>query len=89
MATFIPNYLLIDLSTLFSKYHYDEFTFQNAFDLLSSDYRYTSQKLSKLEKSGYISKRQDPSDGRKRFYRINNLNLEDIMKDIGNGINVK
>lgn len=87
MATFIPNFLLKDLSKLFSKYRYDEFTFQNALDLLPSDYRYTSQKLSKLEKSGYISKRQDPSDGRRRFYRINKLNLEDIMKDIRNGNN--
>jgi DNA-binding MarR family transcriptional regulator len=87
MVSLIPNYLWKDLSRLFSKYSYEEFNFQNALDLLTSDYNYTSQKLSKLEKSGYISIRQDPSDGRRRFYRINKVKFEDIMKDIGNGSN--
>jgi DNA-binding MarR family transcriptional regulator len=84
MVTFLPKFLLADLGKLFSKFSYNEFDFQNALELLSHDYRYTSIILSKLEKSGYISKRQDPSDGRKRFYKINKINFEDIMKDIGN-----
>ena len=81
MTSFIPKFLLTNLGKLFSKYGYEEFDFQNAFELLSHDNRYTSIILSKLEKSGYISKRQDPSDGRKRFYKINKINFEDIMKD--------
>jgi len=84
MVTFLPKFLLADLGKLFSKFGYNEFDFQNALELLSHDYRYTSIIVSKLEKSGYISKRQDPSDGRKRFYKINKINFEDIMKDIGN-----
>ncbi|MFA4859719.1 MAG: hypothetical protein WC598_03085 [Methanoregula sp.] len=83
MVSFIPKFLLTDLAVLFSKFGYNEFAFQNALELLSHDYRYTSIILSKLEKSGYISKRQDPSDGRKRFYKINKINFEDIMKEIG------
>jgi DNA-binding MarR family transcriptional regulator len=84
MVSFLPKFLLADLGKLFSKFGYNEFGFQNALELLLHDYRYTSIILSKLEKSGYISKRQDPSDGRKRFYKINKINFEDIMKDIGN-----
>ena len=84
MASFIPKFLLRDLGKLFSKFCYEEFDFQNALELLSHDLRYTSIILSKLEKTGYISKRQDPSDGRKRFYKINKINFEDIMKDAVN-----
>jgi DNA-binding MarR family transcriptional regulator len=83
MVTFIQKFLLTDLSKLFSKFGHGEFNFQNALELLSHDYRYTSIILSKLEKSGYISKRQDPSDGRRRIYKINKINFEDIMKEIG------
>ena len=84
MVEFIQKFLLRDLSKLFLKYSYDEFEFQNAVKLLNHSDRYTGQILSRLGKSGYISKRQDPSDGRKKFYQINRVKFEDIMKDIGN-----
>jgi DNA-binding MarR family transcriptional regulator len=83
MVSFIQKFLLMDLSKLFAEFGHEEFTFQNALDLLGHDYRYTSIILSKLQKSGYISKRRDTSDGRKRIYKINKVNFEDIMKEIG------
>ena len=83
MVVFIPKFLLKDLSTLFSKFNYEEFEFQNAAKLLNHNDGYTGQILSRLGKTGYISKRQDPSDGRKKFYQINKVKFEDIMKDIG------
>jgi hypothetical protein len=87
MAVFIQKFLLKDLSKLFSKFNYEEFDFQNTVKLLNHNNRYTGQILSKLGKSGYISKRQDPSDGRKKIYRINKVKFEDIMNDIGNESN--
>ena len=87
MAIFIQKFLLKDLSKLFSKFSYEEFGFQNSVKLLNHSNRYTGLILARLGKSGYISKRQDPSDGRKKIYRINKVKFEDIMKDIGNGFN--
>jgi hypothetical protein len=84
MAVFIPKFLLKDLSKLFSKFNYEEFEFQNAAKLLNHNTRYTGQILSRLGKSGYISKHQDPIDGRKKIYQIKKVKFEDIMKDIGN-----
>ncbi len=84
MAAFIQKFLLRDLSKLFSKFNYEEFEFQNAVKHLNHTDRYTGQILSRLGKSGYISKRQDPLNGTKKFYRINIVNFEDIMNDIAN-----
>jgi len=86
MAVFIQKYLLRDLSKLFSKYGYDNFNFQNAIELLNHDKGYTGAILASLGKSGYLAKRQDHSDGRKKIYRINKVNFEDIMKDIGKNL---
>jgi len=84
MVDFLQKFLLKDLSKLFSKFGNEEFIFQNAVTTLNHNNRYTGQILSKLGKSGYISKRRDPSDARKRFYRINEVKFEDIMKEMGN-----
>lgn len=81
MAVFIPKFLLKDLSLLHSKFGNEDFIFPDAEKLLKHDVRYSNQILSKLGKSGYISKRRDPTDGRKRIYQINKVKFEDIMKD--------
>jgi DNA-binding MarR family transcriptional regulator len=83
MAEFIQKYLWENLSQLFEKYRYDDFNFQNAVKLLNHDKNYTGAILGKLGNSGYISKRPDPSDGRKKIYKINKVKFEDIMKNFG------
>ena len=83
MAEFIQKYLLEALSKIFSKYQYEDFTFQNAIKLLEHDKNYTGAILGKLGGAGYLAKRPDPSDGRKKIYKINKVKFEDIMKDMG------
>lgn len=71
-----------DLGKLLKVYEHEEFTFQNAIDLLNHDRGYTGAILASLGESGYIAKRKDPSDGRKRYYRVKNVDFDDIIKNI-------
>jgi hypothetical protein len=87
MAIYIPKFLLKNLSSLYSKFKFDEFHFQEAVNVLGLNERYAGQILSRLVESGWISKKREHSDARKKIYRIIEVKFEDLMKDIGNESN--
>lgn len=83
MAAYIPRFLLKYLSVLYRNHSFGEFCFQDAVQELGLDERYTGQVLSRLVEAKWITKKRDPSDLRKKSYRIIDVSLDDIMKDIG------
>jgi hypothetical protein len=87
MVESIPKHLLEKLSMLFREFNTNEFRFQDAIRILGKDERYTGLILSQLGKAGWVSKRHDKDDGRKRFYRVNNVN--DSMNQLGKNISDK
>lgn len=84
MAAYIPKFLLKKLSVLYRHFSFNEFHFQDAVRVLNLDERYTGQVLSKLVDSGWIAKKREVSDARKKIYRIIDVSFENLMKDIGN-----
>lgn len=83
MAAYIPRFLLKYLSLLYREFSLNEFCFQDAVRVLGIDERYAGQVLSRLVEAGWIAKKRDPSDLRKKSYRIVNVSFDEIMKDIG------
>ncbi len=74
MVESIPKYLLEKISLLYSEFKADSITFQDAVKTLAQNERYTGQILSSLGNFGWIEKRRDTKDKRKKFYQIKNLN---------------
>lgn len=85
MAAYIPRFLLKNLSILYRKFSFNEFHFQDAVQELAIDERYTGQVLSRLVEAGWIAKKRNAADLRKKSYRIIDVTFNDIMKDIGDG----
>ena len=83
MAAFLPRFLLKYLSVLYREHSFDKFCFQDAVRDLGLDERYTGQVLSRLVEAGWVAKKRDPNDLRKKSYRIINVTFNDIMRDIG------
>jgi len=82
MAKYIPRFLLKKLSIIYGEFSFNEFHFQDAVRLLGLNEGYTGQVLSKLVDAGWIAKKRDPSDSRKKNYRIIDVSFDEIMKDI-------
>jgi DNA-binding MarR family transcriptional regulator len=89
MASFIPKFLLKKLSVLYQNFSFNEFHFQDAVRVLGLDERYTGQVLSKLVDSGWIAKKREVSDARKKIYRIIDVSFRDLMKDTANATHEK
>jgi|GEM_PF-1976813 len=83
MAAYLPRFLLKYLSQLYQEFSFNEFNFQDAVKLLDLDVGYAGQVLSRLVEAGWVAKKRDPKDLRKKSYRILNVTFEDIMRDIG------
>jgi len=81
MVESIPKHLLEKISLLYSVYKTDSFTFQDAVKTLGQNERYTGLILSSLGKAGWIEKRRDARDKRKKIYQIKNIN--EIIDKIG------
>jgi len=82
MAAYIPRFLLKYLSLLYREFSFNEFYFQDAIRVLGLDVGYAGQVLSRLVEAGWIAKKRDPSDLRKKSYRIINVSFAEIMRDI-------
>lgn len=82
MAKYIPKFLLKNLSKLYRKFSFEEFYFQDAVEVLDIKEGYAGQVLSRLVDAGWIAKKRNPSDTRKKCYRILDVTLDDIMNDI-------
>lgn len=87
MVASIPKHLLEKISLLYSKYKTEPFTFTNAVDTLQQNERYTGQILSALVKAGWLDKKRERDDKRKKIYRINNISQ--IIEQIGHNMNLK
>lgn len=84
MVESIPKHLLEKLSLLFAEFKSEEFSFQQAATALGQNERYTGQILSKLGHAGWIAKRRDKKDKRRKYYQINNFH--DLLEKIGQKI---
>jgi DNA-binding MarR family transcriptional regulator len=85
MAAYLPRYLIKYLSLLYQEFSFNEFHFRDAVRVLNLDVGYAGQVLSRLVDAGWIAKKRNPSDLRKKTYRINNVTFDEIMRDIGEG----
>lgn len=85
MAAYIPRFLLKYLSLLYREFSFNEFHFQDAIRVLGLDVGYAGQVLSRLVEAGWIAKKRNAADLRKKSYRIIDVTFNDIMKDIGDG----
>lgn len=83
MAAYLPRFLLKYLSQLYREFSFDEFNFQDGVKVLDLDVGYAGQVLSRLVEAGWVAKKRDPNDLRKKSYRILNVTFDDIMRDIG------
>ena len=83
MAAYLPRFLLKKLSILYREFSFNEFHFQDAVRLLDLNEGFTGQVLSRLVEAGWIAKKRDPSDLRKKSYRIIDVTFDEIMRDIG------
>ena len=81
MVDGIPRHLLEKLSLLFMEFKTGEFSFKQAIDVLGQNERYTGQILSKLGHAGWIVKRRDKKDKRRKYYQVQNFN--EIFERIG------
>lgn len=82
MTKYVPKFLLKNLSKIYRKFSLEEFHFQDAVEILGIKEGYAGQVLSRLVDAGWIAKKRDPLDTRKKSYRIINVTLDDLMRDI-------
>jgi hypothetical protein len=87
MAAYIQKFLLKKLAMLYQNFRFKDFHFQDAVQVLDLNDRYAGQILSRLVDSGWLSKKRELSDARKKIYRIIEVKFDDIMKDVGNESN--
>lgn len=81
----IPKNLQKKISLLYYKYKNEKFTFQEAMDTLGQNNRYTGQILPSLEKAGWIDKKRNSEDGRRRIYQIKDFN--EVFCEMGQEVN--
>lgn len=70
MPIFIPKWVLRRLKILWNEFNSKEFTFEDAQTTLNEDSRLVALVLSELNRSDFMTTRQDPSDLRKKLYQI-------------------
>ena len=81
MVESIPKHMLEKISLLYSEFESRKFGFQDAVKILDQNERYTGLILSQLGHAGWISKRRDPKDKRRKIYQIENV--QEIIQKIG------
>lgn len=69
MSKPLPKWIMKKYSILWSKFGLKEFNHSTAFEALGKD-SMTSIALSELRKNGWLEIKLDPSDARKRLYRL-------------------
>ena len=70
MVRSIPKNLLEKFALLYAKKGTSEFRFQEAEAILGETRSYIGQILPKLVEAGWLEKKVDPEDGRRKIYRI-------------------
>lgn len=82
MVDSIPKYLLERVALLYAKKGTAEFSFDDAMATLGGSRSYMGQILPKLVKAGWIEKKVDPVDRRRKIYRI--IAPDETLKKLGN-----
>ena len=84
MSKPLPKWIMKKYSMLWAKFGNGEFNHSTAFEELKRD-RMTSIALSELRKSGWLDIKLDPSDARKRLYRLKSPEaaVREMAKDSG------
>lgn len=81
MVESIPKYLLERVALLYAQKGTTEFRFNDAMEILGDSRSYLGQILPKLVKAGWIEKKVDPVDRRKKIYRI--IAPDETIKKLG------
>jgi len=84
MAKPLPKWLMRRYSLLWVKFKSKEFSHEQATKALSDDERIVSVILSVLKKAGWLERRLDPEDARKRLYKLKSP--EEVVKEIAKGV---
>jgi len=69
----LPKWLMLRYSILWNRLTDSEFNRETAFQTLNCD-RMISLALSELRQAGWLEVKLDPTDGRKRVYRLKSPN---------------
>jgi len=80
MAEPIPRWLMEKYTLLLKKFKENEFTFDEAMKTLNGDKVYISIVLSRLRKAGWLERKMNTEDARKRIYNL--IAPEIVMKEI-------
>ncbi|KUK70876.1 MAG: hypothetical protein XE11_1467 [Methanomicrobiales archaeon 53_19] len=70
MVESIPKYLLEKFALIYAEKGVSEFRFRDAEEILGETKSYTGQILPKLVKAGWLHKKVDPEDGRRKIYQV-------------------
>ncbi len=81
MVESIPKYLLERVALLYAQKGTTEFRFNDAMEILGDSRSYLGQILPKLVEAGWIEKKVDPVDRRKKIYRI--VAPDETIKKLG------
>ena len=84
MVESIPKYLLERVALLYAQKGTTEFRFDDAIEILGDSRSYLGQILPKLVKAGWIEKKVDPVDRRKKIYRI--IAPDETIKKLGTSL---
>jgi len=70
MVSSLPKNLLEKFARLYAEKGTSEFRFQEAEEILGETEKYIGQILPNLVKAGWLEKKVDPEDNRRKIYRI-------------------
>jgi len=70
MVSSLPRNLLEKFARLYAERGTSEFRFQEAEEILGETEKYVGQILPNLVKAGWLEKKVDPEDSRRKIYRI-------------------
>jgi len=69
---------------LYAKKRNETFNFQEAVEILGKDERFTGQILSELTQAGWITKKREENDRRKKIYNLNSPDV--VLNELGQKI---
>ena len=70
MVSSLPRNLLEKFARLYAERGTSEFRFQEAEEILGETEKYVGQILPNLVRAGWLEKKVDPEDNRRKIYRI-------------------
>lgn len=82
MPHYLPKWVLRRLSILWKDFQAKDFTFEQAQNALEDDSRIVNLILSQLKNFGWIDSRPDPSDSRRKIYKIIHSDIVEKMSKI-------